>query len=106
EQRKRRVPAELLEREVEQVAEQRVDVIVSAQVRLMVHLRIDIALQHVDEDVLALLVEDLCVTEIAPPEGEVDGVVLGHPFLRRGNIVEEIRRTPRNDQDRGLKRAV
>src|SRR5437660_582386 len=44
--RQRRIPPELGEGHVEQIAEQRMRAVVRAQIRLVIHVRVEIALQH------------------------------------------------------------
>ena len=89
-----------------EVAEERVGAVVRAQIRLVVHLRVEIPVQHVHQEVVALLVEDLLICEVPSPEGPVECVVFGEPLVRIRHVVEKIRRMPRSEEDARLDVAV
>ena len=104
--RERRVLAEFLESDIEQVAQDRVHAVVSPGIGLVVHGRVDVSLEQIDEEVLALLVEDLGVAERPAPVLGVEIVVLGHPLGRGRDVVEEVGRLAGNEEHPRLDVAI
>ena len=91
---------------VEQIAEQAPPRAVHAHIGLVKHPGIVLALEQVLREHVALVVEDLGVAEIAPPERPVEVVVLRHPLVGGRHVVEEVGRPPRDHQDLRLQRVV
>ena len=94
--------AVLVERPIEQIPEQRVHAVIGAQVGLMEHPGIDLAPEQVLEQDVRFLVQDLAVAQVASPVVAVEEVVLVRPLGRRGHVVEEVDRPPRDHEDVGL----
>ena len=96
--------AVLGEHRAQQVAHDAVHAVVGADVGDVEHERVVVALQHVREDVVGLDVDDLRVGARRRPEGEepagcVEPVVLVGHLRRRRDVVEDVRRVTRDDQE-------